>query len=282
MQSFENYVLKKEVDWSLLNAGLTVPISNQVIFGRTMGTFLKRGETKDIVLILDGVSYQVKLTNENLAQRHNRSNDILQIRYGRNSDIAYALRAYFSTSYTYIVSKRDMRSPADRSMIRLPEDKKEYLAIYTTEYTDTYLLEAIVSEDIYTFNNYVARQDEQAFEASINYEVVDDDATVIETVQMNKLRKLNRKIGDNLKLLYDYRCQICGKKIGSEYDSTVAEAHHIDYFIKSLNNDADNQLIVCPNHHRIIHDVNPIFDKKKLLYVYLNGVQERLSLNRHL
>lgn len=40
----ENYVYKKEVDWSLLIEGLAVPIENQVVFGRIMGRFLQRGE----------------------------------------------------------------------------------------------------------------------------------------------------------------------------------------------------------------------------------------------
>lgn len=42
----ENYVYKKEVDWSLLNEGLTLPFDNQVVFGQIMGRFLKRGESK--------------------------------------------------------------------------------------------------------------------------------------------------------------------------------------------------------------------------------------------
>lgn len=29
----ENYVYKKEVDWSLIIEGLAVPIENQVVFG---------------------------------------------------------------------------------------------------------------------------------------------------------------------------------------------------------------------------------------------------------
>lgn len=46
----ENYVYKKEVDWSLLQEGLTLPFDNQVIFGQVMGRFLNRGESKDITL----------------------------------------------------------------------------------------------------------------------------------------------------------------------------------------------------------------------------------------
>lgn len=53
-------------------------------------------------------------------------------------------------------------------------------------------------------------------------------------------------------------------------------------FVKSLNNDMDNQLIVCPNHHSIIHDVDPVFDRRRLIYIYKNGLEEKLVLNKHL
>ena len=95
-------------------------------------------------------------------------------------------------------------------------------------------------------------------------------------------RKLNRKIGENLKLLYGYRCQICGQVIGEKYGSHIAEAHHIDYFVNSLNNDANNQMIVCPNHHSIIHDANPVFDRRRMVYRFDNGAEERIILNKHL
>ena len=68
----------------------------------------------------------------------------------------------------------------------------------------------------------------------------------------------------------------------STYGSHIVEAHHIDYFVSSLNNDASNQLIVCPNHHSIIHDTNPIFDRQRLIYIYKNGLEQRLVLNQHL
>lgn len=50
----------------------------------------------------------------------------------------------------------------------------------------------------------------------------------------------------------------------------------------SLNNDASKQLIVCPNHHSIIHDTNPVFDRRRLLYIYKNGFEQKLVLNQHL
>lgn len=46
METVENYVYKKEVDWSLLNEGLTLPIENQVVFGRTVGDFYLEANQK--------------------------------------------------------------------------------------------------------------------------------------------------------------------------------------------------------------------------------------------
>ncbi|MFZ2537984.1 MAG: HNH endonuclease signature motif containing protein [Oscillospiraceae bacterium] len=282
MLTTENYVYKKEVDWSLLHEGLTLPVENQVVFGRIMGKFLPRGESKNITMYLDGRSYKAKITNVNFDPKHNRKRDTLQIRYSPNSELSNALKAYFTKSYRFISEKREIRDAVDRTMIRLPDDCKEYLAIYTTEYEDTYLLETIVADDIYALKKLVKNQPERVLEASFNYDMVDENSTIFETERIVKIRKLNKKIGDNLKLLYNYRCQICGKSIGEKYDSHIVEAHHIDYFIHSLNNDSDNQLIVCPNHHSIIHDVNPSFYRKRLIYLYPNGTQEGLVLNQHI
>lgn len=88
METVENYVYKKEVDWSLLSEGLTLPIKNQVVFGRCMGKFLQRGESKDIILYLDGKNYTARITNVNFTAKHKRNNDALQIRYSPNSELS--------------------------------------------------------------------------------------------------------------------------------------------------------------------------------------------------
>lgn len=282
LETTENYVYKKEVDWSLLNEGFTLPIENQVVFGLKMNHFLSRGETRDIVMYLEGKSYKAKITNLNFAAKHNRKKDTLQIRYSPNSAFSNALIIYFVKSFQFISEKRKFRKNGDRTMIRLPEDNKEYLAIYTTEYEDTYLLETIVADDFFALKDVMKDKQECVMEASFNYDVNDDTTSIVEYQGVSKIRKLNKKIGDNLKLLYNYRCQICGCRIGDNYGTHIAEAHHIDYFVNSLNNDASNQLIVCPNHHSIIHNVNPVFDRKRLIYLYSNGMHEGLTLNEHL
>ncbi len=278
----ENYVYKKEVDWSLLTEGFTLPINNQVVFGQIMGLFLQRGESKEINLYLSGRSYKARIMNVNFAPRFNRKKDTLQIRYSKNGELSKVLKGYFLRSYNYIKQIRETRDPSIRTMIKLPEEYKEYLAIYTTEDEDSYLLETIVADDMQTLREIMHGQQERVMEAEFNYDVKDDTAGLNQKEKLDKIRKLNKKIGDNLKLLYGYRCQICRHITGEKYGSHIVEAHHIDYFISSLNNDANNQMIVCPNHHSIIHDVNPVFDRRRLLYVYKNGLEEKLVLNRHL
>ena len=278
----ENYVYKKEVDWSLLREGLAIPIENQVIFGQTMGRFLQRGEKKKITIYLDGKSYDASIINIDYSKKFNRKSDIFQIRYAANGELAQALQKCFMSSFRYLEYMRRMSNPGNRKMIRLPDEEKEFLAVYTTEYDDSYIFEPIVKNDFRVVKKYFKGFDERSFEEQSDFKVTDPTASVEEKTQIAKVRKLDRSIGNNLKLLYGYRCQICGKLIGEEYSAHVAEAHHIDYFVKSLNNDASNQLIVCPNHHSIIHDVNPVFDRKRKLYVYKNGMTEGLVLNKHL
>lgn len=278
----ENYVYKKEVDWSLFNYGFAIPLEHQVVFKQIANRFIERGESKTIHLYLNGRSYEARLHNNNISSHFGNRADIVQVRYAQNSDIAGALRGLFQRSFTYISHLKKMQEPGSKKHIPLPEDYKEYLAVYTTEDDDSYVLEVITAEEVGIIRNSVKGKQEQLVEAEINFETRDEGAGIQINKKLVKIRKLNRLIGENLKLLYGYRCQICGKLIGEEFGSHIAEAHHIDYFVNSLNNDANNQMIVCPNHHRIIHDANPVFDRKRCLYVYANGLEQRLVLNKHL
>lgn len=277
----ENYVYKKEIDWSTLMEGFTLPLDNQVIFLRNMENFLQRGQSKIIHFFMNGKTYDAKIVNMNNSVEK-RKKDAYQIRYPRNSELSQALQQYFFKSMSYIKMIRESRDPKDRSYIKLPDGLKEYLAIYTTEYEDTFLLEPIAQDDFQVMKKAIQGMRERTVENEIEYEMEDKSSGIEKRLQIVKIRKLNRKIGENLKLLYGYRCQICGQVIGEKYGSHIAEAHHIDYFVNSLNNDANNQMIVCPNHHSVIHDANPVFDRRRMVYRFDNGAEERIILNKHL
>ena len=121
---------------------------------------------------------------------------------------------------------------------------------------------------------------EEEIEQIINYE--DNSATVFLTDAVVARRKYNKNIIKQLKELYLHRCQICLFQSVSTYGKTIAEAHHISHFIESHNNNSNNIIILCPNHHRIIHAANPIFSRERLEFEFLNGHKETLTLNYHL
>lgn len=117
-------------------------------------------------------------------------------------------------------------------------------------------------------------------ETYLNFD--DDTAAMNTTVKSMVERTYSKKKIDMLKRLYAYRCQICGKKVGEEYGANIVEAHHIKYFSKSVDNSSNNILILCPNHHSLVHALNPEFDYDELQYIYPNGRIDKVVLNLHL
>ena len=197
----ENYVYKKEIDWSTLMEGFTLPLDNQVIFLHNMENFLQRGESKIIHFFMNGKTYDAKIVNVNNSVEK-RKKDAYQIRYTRNGELAQALQQYFFKSMSYIKTIRESRDPKDRSYIKVPEGLKEYLAIYTTEYEDTFLLEPIAQDDFQVMKRAIQGMRECVVENKIEFE--DKNSGIEKRLQIVKICKLNRKIGENLKLLCGY------------------------------------------------------------------------------
>lgn len=110
----------------------------------------------------------------------------------------------------------------------------------------------------------------------------DPDATIRVKTSEGKVRAYKTSIIKQLKKLYGGCCQICGKKPFVEFGVDICEAHHIEYFSESQNNDSSNLIILCPDHHRLIHKLNPVFDAEKGEFDYGNGKKEKIKLDYHL
>ena len=230
------------------------------------GGELRHGEKRAIKIILNEKIFDATITSVNFdKKKYPEHREIWQIVYSQNSEIAKVIRKIFSSSL------KNFRE-------NLPPTEQEYFVLYATDQKDFFYLEPIFNRDILP-----PERDELSLENLFELPTLtDSDAAIIEKYRLTKIRKLNRSIGNYLKKLYEFRCQICGQKIGAPYGVNVIECHHINYFVDSLNNDAENLLIVCPNHHRIIHAANPTFDRDKKFYRYPNGYEENLRLNLHL
>jgi len=116
-------------------------------------------------------------------------------------------------------------------------------------------------------------------EAIINSK--DTTSTILLRQSEQKIRVYDHSIVETLKKLYRYRCQICSYS-SQEYGVHIIEAHHILPFSETRNNDSDNILILCPNHHRLIHRAEPIFDRQRKVFVLPNELELQIEVNLHL
>jgi predicted HNH restriction endonuclease len=110
----------------------------------------------------------------------------------------------------------------------------------------------------------------------------DSSASIKSKLSNVRYRSYNPTIIKQLKILYKNQCQICGSNPFPQVNNNICEAHHIDYFSKSQNNDTSNIIILCPNHHRLIHLLQPIFNREELEYQYPEGHTQQIHLNIHL
>ena len=121
---------------------------------------------------------------------------------------------------------------------------------------------------------------EAELEQLINFE--DHNATVKIKTAPTTVRVYNPSIIRQLKKLYKGNCQLCGCRPFADISCDLTEVHHIEHFAVSHNNNASNLITLCPNHHRLIHKLNPKYDANRQCYVYPNGTEEMIKLNYHL
>ncbi len=92
----------------------------------------------------------------------------------------------------------------------------------------------------------------------------------------------NQWLAESLKSYYEHRCQVCGNDFLPTYGTSFAESHHIQYLQHGGPDISGNVIVLCPNHHRIVHATNAEFNRPTLEYQYPNGLRERLLLPDHL
>ena len=74
------FILQKNVDWSFLNDGMTIPTTACSLFKIWDESILIHGQTKDIKILIDGEFYDAKLKNQNFVQSNWAGHkDVIQI-----------------------------------------------------------------------------------------------------------------------------------------------------------------------------------------------------------
>jgi len=284
MKYDDSFILQKTVDWSLLKEGMTLPVSLFKLFGNWDASTIVHGSKKEIKVLLNNKLYDAKLTNVNFkTDKYGNHRDVLQIRYNQSSELAKVLKEIFHTSYAYYVKERELRGGTKKPTPK-PVDFHEYIKIYFTTNPDVLAFECYTDADYQQLTKTLSTIPEEVYESTDDdkFFMTDSSASIKEREQLVKYRQIDRSIIQKLKKFYDYRDEISGEKIGDAYGESVVEAHHIDYFTRSQNNDSTNIIIISPNYHRIIHKNNPAFNRKKFQFEFENGEVLKLKLYEHL
>lgn len=121
---------------------------------------------------------------------------------------------------------------------------------------------------------------EADIEGIINYK--DENATIRIKTGNNKIRVYDTAIIKQLKKLYKGHCQLCGSCAYPEFNTDICEAHHIEYYASSLNNNSANIIVLCPNHHRLVHKLNPSFNRGAGCFEFDNGKKIEIAEDYHL
>jgi 5-methylcytosine-specific restriction enzyme A len=283
VETFQSYAYKKEVDWSVLKQGFSIPVTFQALFKDKVKELCKKGTRVDIKIMIEGNIYDAKLVNQAFDEsKYAGHTDVIQIRYSSSSELSKKLQSVFGHSYNLLNEQRSSPGHRKKSVVRIPQEEREYLAIYTTEFSNIFYGECITRQDIELERYHIMCAKEEELEFDLNYSIIDPNSRIEERQVSAKIRRLNKHISDNLKAAYNHNCQICNENFSVKYGCNIAEAHHIEHFSKSMNNDASNIIILCPNHHRVVHKAKPIFDRRKLSLVYESGFVEKVTLNLHL
>lgn len=284
MEFEHNFIMQKKVDWSLLNDGMTIPVSVCALLKAWDENILIHGHSMDIKVIIDGETFDAKLKNQNFKQdKWEGHKDVIQIRYGTKSLLAQKLRTVFHRSYKYLFAQKQLQGKS-KKQIPLPDNIHEYIRLYVVNSLKMIYVECCFNEDYEQLASTLKSIPEEIYEANDDdkFFMADLSASIVEKQQLVKYRKMDRSIIRMLKKFYDYRDEISGEKIGSEYGDSVVEAHHIEYFTNTQNNDSTNIIIISPNYHRIIHKNNPHFNRDEFRFEFPNGEVLPLKLYEHL
>lgn len=276
------FLYQKLIDRSTLRQGFQIPVEFHHLLKAMPGGMPQHGETRNVKVMIDGVGYDAQLKNQGFDRnKYDGHADVIQIRYSEGSALAKRLREVFFYTWNYVESIKNLPANINRKFtIRIPKEHQEFLALSTTDLPNVFVADCVTTAVKAEVKTEVCTMSELDFETFEPRE--DKSAGIKQVTRLQKVRQLDRSIGDSLKLLYDYRCQMTGEKVGNEYNALVVEAHHIIPFTESMNNDTSNIIILSPSYHRIIHKAKPVFDRPSLSFHFPNGLVEKVKIDKHL
>lgn len=274
------FLMKRPLQWSHLTSGLPIPRVFQELTYDILGRRLGAKDSMEVRVIFGGEVFNVKIYNIDFNRSKYDHTEILQFKYDNNRPLLDKLQNVFSREYQYCLEAREAKRKGDTSRVDISKHFETNLIVYGTSEPDLFVWEPEFENLSKEVETEIKQMTEEEFEMAVVR--TDPPATIKKKQKLVKIRQLDSSIGDSLKRVYGFCCQMTGEHIGEQYGVNTVEAHHIRPFTESLNNDTSNIMILSPNYHRIVHKASPHFNRKTLSFEFPNGLIEKVKLNRHL
>lgn len=136
---------RKRVDLSIFKYGSHVPIPFIEDFEQANGGYhLNRGETKDVILRLNGYQYKAKLVN---VDRRRFNKDTLQLRWDGNNELNELLKSRFDKTYQQILARTSNDQETEDVTENEAIDQHAYIDLMRTDIPFQYILKTFIDRE---------------------------------------------------------------------------------------------------------------------------------------
>lgn len=292
-------IMLKQVDWSLLKSGWTIPVDlHDRVIAENEGVELRPGDKRSIVLLIGGQPFGALLT---CVRRPQGPPHILQVRYDRNHKLRQALDRAFWTSRTWLELERArLRSelgPDAKIFAEVPPPSAEFVEWRSTGIPFCYQVDLIpcrikASDRVVPIlaglgeSHVEAVLQEDSEERFANWLRAMQSLAQAESTEIASCLQYGRRYVSLarrlLGQLYGQTCQLCGWETHISTGDMVSITHHINPVTISMDNRVSNLILLCPTHHAMLHAADFAFERARLRFVSPGAGALEIAVNRHL
>lgn len=292
-------IMRKQVDWSLLQSGWTIPVDfHHRVMTDNEGDKMNPGDKRSVVLLIGGHPFSAVLT---CVRRPQGPPHILQVRYDRNHELRDVLSTVFWTSRTCLeLDRARLRrelGPDAKIFAEVPPSSAEFVEWRSTGVPFCYQVDLIpcrlrASDRVVPIlaglgeSHVEAVLQEDSEERFANWLraiqslAPTEDTEVVRCLQYGRryVNLARRLLGQ----LYGQTCQLCGGKTHRSIGDMVNITHHISPVTTSMDNRVSNLILICPTHHAMLHAADFTFEQAQLRFASPRAGILEIAANRHL
>lgn len=294
-----NLIMRKQVDWSLLESGWTIPVGlHDRVATLNGGTRLAPGEDHRVALIVHGHSYDAALT---CVRRLSGPPHILQIRYDRNLELRALLVNVFWSSHSLLTVERHRLKASQpsggRVLAEVPSHAAEFVEWKSTSVHFCYELSLLPCRVRMPnpVTSTLTRIGERFVEAMLAESSDDQFSFWLSNFRhlaspsgrdaaecLSHGRRYLRLAAELLSSLYSSSCQLCNTRTAIAPEIMVTSIHHLEPFVTSLDNRLSNLIVLCPTHHAILHRAGVQFNRESSSFMIPGSKPLCVALDHHL